>query len=269
MNCFQKFIVHHGLTRESCLSHVWALPLAILFRGRLAFFLTHHHSKWPIKNEAYFPHSSSQNWHQQIRWSRALDTPILSSPPPRHRRRVSLIFHLSNSQHSFDRVYTLRSVTYLTNPYAPVWLLSLQNSWNKLWFVTCYISVIFNLTTSIILIEIGDRSFRGVDYLIVTGIYDSRWRASLRSRLSVSGRKFTINIKKNRLFQSLLVERWKFNRNFFFKILLMTSKHRGRWKICFVTYFCTTGACIYLVPCFWLDVIFLKFYNTARKQKRR
>ena len=50
--------------------------------------------------------------------------------------------------------------------------------WNKVWIVTCYLSVIINSTTSIILIEIEDRSFRGVDSMIETGIYDSLWRAS-------------------------------------------------------------------------------------------
>ena len=145
----------------------------------------------PIKNGAYFPHSSSQNWHQQIWWSRALDTPILSFPPPRHRRRASLIFYPSNSQHPFDQVYILRSVIYLTHTYLSVKLASIQSCWNKLWFVTGYISIIFNLTILIIPKEIRDRSFRGVDYLIVTGIYDSRWRASSRSRLSASGRKFS------------------------------------------------------------------------------
>ena len=57
-----------------------------------------------MKNEAYFPHSSSQNCHLQIRWSLALGTAILSFPSPRHRRRASLIFHLTNSQHAFDWV---------------------------------------------------------------------------------------------------------------------------------------------------------------------
>ena len=33
-----------------------------------------------------------------------------------------------------------------------------------------------------------DRSLRGADYIIVTGIYDSRWRAFSRSRLSANDR---------------------------------------------------------------------------------
>ena len=52
---------------------------------------------------------------------------------------------------------------------------------------TCYSSVIISSTTSINLNEMGDRSFRGVDDLIVTGIYDSRWRDLQRTRLSVNG----------------------------------------------------------------------------------
>ena len=51
---------------------------------------------------------------------------------------------------------------------------------------TCYSSVIISSTTSINLNEMGDRSFRGVDDLIVTGIYDSRWRDLQRMRLPVN-----------------------------------------------------------------------------------
>ena len=42
-------------------------------------------------------------------------------------------------------------------------------------------------TTSILVIEIGDQSFRGVDCLIVTRIYDSRWRVISWSCLSANG----------------------------------------------------------------------------------
>ena len=61
-----------------------------------------------------------------------------------------------------------------------------------MWTVTYYLSVIINSTISITLNEIGDRSFRGVDCLIVTEICDSRWCASSRSRLSANGRTVSI-----------------------------------------------------------------------------
>ena len=46
-----------------------------------------------------------------------------------------------------------------------------------------YVSYALIPTTSIFIIEIGDQSVRGVDCLIVTRIYDSRWRVISRSCL--------------------------------------------------------------------------------------
>ena len=52
--------------------HVWYLPLATFFRGRLKSFLVHQSSYYPIGSGVYCAHFPNRNCHQQIRWSRVL-----------------------------------------------------------------------------------------------------------------------------------------------------------------------------------------------------
>lgn len=126
-------------------------------------------------------------------YSVPLDTPIISFPGQHHRYRslVALRFLVN---HRLNLCCVLCSVNTLTY-YLSVDILIIISKTCILWeeivrikgvlLIQCY----NQLTTSLVLIEIGDRLSRGVDYQIVTEIYDYCWRDLLRTRLSANGRK--------------------------------------------------------------------------------
>ena len=75
-------------------SHVWCFPLTTFYQGRLRPFLFHQPSYYPIRSNVYCPHFPNQNCHQQIRWSRVLDTLITGFPQTQHCHWTSLILYL-------------------------------------------------------------------------------------------------------------------------------------------------------------------------------
>ena len=126
-------------------------------------------------------------------YSVPLDTPITSFSRRHHRHRSLVTLHFLVN-HRLNLCCVLCSVNTLTYCLL-VDILTIISKTCILWeeivrikgvlLIQCY----NQLTTPLVLIKIEDRLSRGVDYQIITGIYDSCWRDLPRTRLSANGRK--------------------------------------------------------------------------------